>query len=220
MLQLLVFLFCVLRVQALFITIQSFPITRIKMNASRSLQLKATATTTATTMFPRAAVSVVVKCHLSSPDGGKDYFLLVQRGRDPGKGKWSFPGGKIQWGESTLQAAMRELHEETKWEFNPGTGENSNNPRMQLEWYHGTVCTSDSIGPAYHYMIAQCYAHVTSSSQRIKILPKVQAADDAADAGWWTLDDMSTLDTTPGLDVVIGRTELLSQQGMLPTVPV
>lgn len=192
------------------------------MKATRSLQLKAAATTTTTIMIPRAAVSVVVKCHLSSASNdeeGTDYFLLVQRGREPAKGRWSFPGGKIEWGESTLQAAVRELHEETKWEVD--VGDNNANPRLQLEWYQGTVGTSDSIGPQYHYLIAQCYAHVTSSHhQRIETLPQVYAADDAADAGWYTLDDLSTLDTTPGLDVVIRRIELLSRQGMLPTASV
>ncbi len=161
--------------------------------ASRSLNT--------TAMIPRAAVSVVVQCQWSS----QNYYLLVQRGREPAKGKWSFPGGKIEWGESTVQAALRELREETKWA-------NNNHP---LEWYPGTVCTSDSIGSMYHYLIAQCYAQVTPPITR---LPVVSAADDAADVGWWTLDDMKTLDTTPGLSEVIHRIAQLSQHGMLPTM--
>ncbi|GAX21888.1 hypothetical protein FisN_30Hu089 [Fistulifera solaris] len=154
-----------------------------------------------TTMIPRAAVSVVVHCQWSS----QNYYLLVQRGKEPAKGKWSFPGGKIEWGESTLAAAVRELREETKWATH----------HHPLEWYPGTVCTSDSIGSTYHYLIAQCYAQVTFP---VSELPVVAAADDAADVGWWTLDDMETLDTTPGLSEVIRRIALLSQHGMLPTV--
>jgi 8-oxo-dGTP diphosphatase len=41
-----------------------------------------------------------------------DEVLLVQRGREPGLGKWAFPGGKVAFGETTQQAALRELLEE------------------------------------------------------------------------------------------------------------
>lgn len=40
-------------------------------------------------------------------------FLLVQRAREPGKGLWAFPGGRIDSGESAEMAARRELLEET-----------------------------------------------------------------------------------------------------------
>lgn len=40
-------------------------------------------------------------------------FLLVQRGKDPGRGRWGFPGGHIEPGEAASAAALRELHEET-----------------------------------------------------------------------------------------------------------
>ena len=41
-----------------------------------------------------------------------DEVLLVQRGKQPGLGKWAFPGGKVRFGETTAQAALRELTEE------------------------------------------------------------------------------------------------------------
>ena len=40
--------------------------------------------------------------------------LLIQRGKNPDKGKWSLPGGKIEIGESAEAAARRELFEETQ----------------------------------------------------------------------------------------------------------
>jgi thiamine-phosphate pyrophosphorylase len=40
-------------------------------------------------------------------------LLLVQRGQEPGKGKWCLPGGFQETGETPEQCALRELHEET-----------------------------------------------------------------------------------------------------------
>jgi ADP-ribose pyrophosphatase YjhB (NUDIX family) len=40
-------------------------------------------------------------------------LLLVQRGRDPGRGLWSIPGGRVEPGESEDAALRREVAEET-----------------------------------------------------------------------------------------------------------
>ena len=39
--------------------------------------------------------------------------LLIKRGNPPRQGQWSLPGGRIEWGETTPGAALRELKEET-----------------------------------------------------------------------------------------------------------
>jgi 8-oxo-dGTP diphosphatase len=39
--------------------------------------------------------------------------LLIQRGTAPRLGEWSIPGGRLEWGEATKAAALRELCEET-----------------------------------------------------------------------------------------------------------
>ena len=40
-------------------------------------------------------------------------LLLVQRGRGAGRGLWSVPGGRVEWGETLEAAVRRELFEET-----------------------------------------------------------------------------------------------------------
>jgi ADP-ribose pyrophosphatase YjhB (NUDIX family) len=42
-----------------------------------------------------------------------DRLLLVRRGREPGRGLWSVPGGRVEAGESLVEAVERELAEET-----------------------------------------------------------------------------------------------------------
>ncbi len=40
-------------------------------------------------------------------------ILLIRRGNPPRQGDWSIPGGKLEWGEKAIDAALRELAEET-----------------------------------------------------------------------------------------------------------
>ncbi|MFX6119029.1 NUDIX domain-containing protein, partial [Acinetobacter baumannii] len=42
-----------------------------------------------------------------------DRVLLVRRANPPDAGRWGFPGGKIERGETIAEAAIRELMEET-----------------------------------------------------------------------------------------------------------
>lgn len=41
------------------------------------------------------------------------HLLLIRRGRDPGRGHWSLPGGRVEAGETDQQAVAREVLEET-----------------------------------------------------------------------------------------------------------
>ena len=46
-------------------------------------------------------------------DSIKLRVLLVQRGIEPFKGRWAFPGGFMKMDESAEEGALRELQEET-----------------------------------------------------------------------------------------------------------
>jgi ADP-ribose pyrophosphatase YjhB (NUDIX family) len=51
-------------------------------------------------------------------DAGR--LLLVQRANEPGAGRWSVPGGRVEPGETDHEAVVRELAEETGLLVTPG----------------------------------------------------------------------------------------------------
>lgn len=57
---------------------------------------------------PKVAVGVVLS------RAGR--LFLNRRAIDPGKGRWSFPSGYVDLGESTMDAALREVKEETGYD--------------------------------------------------------------------------------------------------------
>ncbi|CAB9497436.1 NUDIX domain [Seminavis robusta] len=188
------------------------------------------------TPVPRAAVSTVVRYHESSSStttrSSPPKYLLIERGNPPNKGVWCVPGGKIDLGETTLEAAQRELREEVIFTI-------TSSKVPTIAWYAGgPFCTSDSILPGisddvkgFHYVIGQCFAEIIVSTTDDDDddddddssfgPPLVEPADDAAAAAWWTLDEIRTAEakkeTVPNLVIVIERAEALYQCGMLPT---
>ena len=60
--------------------------------------------------YPRPAVTAdcVVITRENEPK-----VLLIERGHEPFKGCWAFPGGFLDMDETTEQCAIRELKEET-----------------------------------------------------------------------------------------------------------
>lgn len=60
--------------------------------------------------YPRPAVTA--DCVVITK-GNEPKVLLIQRGNEPFKGQWAFPGGFMNMDETTEQCAIRELEEET-----------------------------------------------------------------------------------------------------------
>jgi 8-oxo-dGTP diphosphatase len=168
-----------------------------------------------TVPYPRAAVSVVLRWQgpSSSSTPVPPLWLLIQRGREPNKGQWSFPGGKIHLGESTLEAAKRELREETGIEEESSSTSSSLHKDYKLRWctngpfactdsihhpnYNGHKTSNDnkdnaSNSIAYHYVISQCFAELTptSSAATNTLPPTVTASDDAINAKWWNMEEI------------------------------
>ena len=60
---------------------------------------------------PIVGIGIVV---LRPRDGGGSEVLLVRRGKPPNIGAWTLPGGAQELGETAIEAARRELFEETR----------------------------------------------------------------------------------------------------------
>jgi len=113
-------------------------------------------------------------------------LLAIRRGKPPGEGLWSLPGGRVEPGESDAAAVARELREETGLQARVG-------PPV------GTVLRP---GPGeVIYEIHDYLVEVVGGTLR--------AGDDAADARWVTAAELRALPTTSGL------VELLTEWGLL-----
>lgn len=98
--------------------------------------------------------------------------LMVQRAREPDRGKWGFPGGLIELGETVLAAARRELHEET--------GISAEADRV-IDVFD--VITRDGDGRVrYHFVLNVVVCRWLAGD--------AVAADDAAAVGWYNLDEI------------------------------
>jgi 8-oxo-dGTP diphosphatase len=65
--------------------------------------------------YPRPAVTA--DCIVITKEA-EPKVLLIERGDDPFKGCWAFPGGFMNMDETTEQCAIRELEEETGLKVN------------------------------------------------------------------------------------------------------
>lgn len=107
-----------------------------------------------------------------------DAVLLVKRGRAPKLGQWAIPGGKVDAGESMRAAVEREILEETSIVIRAGE------MVYQLEYIE-----HDKDGAlAFHYVVLDFSAEYLSG--------EICAGDDAEDAAWVRLDELSTLALT------------------------
>ena len=62
--------------------------------------------------YPERPIVAVLAVVLRG-DGPDTTALIVQRAQQPNAGRWGFPGGVLELGETVAEGAMRELREET-----------------------------------------------------------------------------------------------------------
>jgi 8-oxo-dGTP diphosphatase len=98
--------------------------------------------------------------------------LLVRRANPPDAGLWGFPGGKIEFGETVTEAAIRELREETAIEAKA----------------QDVMTTLDILVPSEDGSLSQHYILIAVRCHWLSGEP--MAGDDALEASWFPVRDL------------------------------
>lgn len=132
---------------------------------------------------PVLAASAVI-----TDDDGR--VLLVQRGKEPQKGRWSVPGGSVEPGETLEEAAAREALEETGLIVSIGR-----------ELWTLTTPTADGRTFEIHDFAATVVGG------------ELAAGDDADDARWLWPEELKDLALTTDLATYLRRAGIHTPDG-------
>jgi 8-oxo-dGTP diphosphatase len=116
-----------------------------------------------------------------------DRVLLVRRGRPPGLGRWSLPGGLVEVGESLEAAVRREVAEECGL-------------AVDVHALVGVVdrVVRDADGRVrYHYVLLDYLATPRAG--------RPEAGSDAVAVEWREVDALGGSDVTEGLEAMVRR---------------
>ncbi|MBQ2375360.1 MAG: NUDIX hydrolase [Bacteroidales bacterium] len=119
--------------------------------------------------YPHPAVTA--DCVIFGFDGVAIKVLLIQRGIEPYKGKWAFPGGFMNIDETIEKCAKRELEEETGLKAS-----------SVEQFYTFTDVNRD---PRERVITVAHYALVR--------LEEVKGGDDARSAQWFAMNEITSL---------------------------
>ena len=130
----------------------------------------------------------VIPCVGAVVTDGQGRLLMIKRGREPGAGLWSIPGGRIEPGEDDDEALVREMLEETSL----------------------TVQVGRLLGQVRRPGLSGAVIEIRDYTATV-IGGTLRPGDDAADACWVAAGDMDSLEITDGL------IEALTDWGVLGT---
>jgi len=106
------------------------------------------------------------------------HIVLIRRNREPAIGRWTFPGGGVELGETVHEAIRREVLEETGLEVEVA----------DLILIVDRILHDDAGRIQYHYVILDFLVSPVGGALR--------PGDDAGDARWVSLSELDDLDVT------------------------
>lgn len=106
-------------------------------------------------------------------------LLLIKRGGEVRRGDWAIPGGKVRYGERLVDAARREVKEETGLDVALG----------DVVWVGEGIGDGDP--PEHHFALIDFAGRVIGGSLR--------AGDDAAQAAFVPVGEVRSLPLTPSM---------------------
>lgn len=107
-------------------------------------------------------------------------LLLVKRGVEPAKGKWSVPGGAVELGERIRDALLREVKEECGLDVEIALA-------RPLDAIDSITMTKEG-RLRYHYVLLQFLVQPKGGT--------LSPASDVLDARWVPLDEVKKFDLT------------------------
>jgi mutator protein MutT len=113
--------------------------------------------------------------------------LLIRRAHPPLEGEWSIPGGKLEIGETLVNAVRRELAEETGIEVRVG----------DLIEVFERIFPDDAGQPRYHYVIVDYLCELISG--------RACAGSDVTDVVWAEESELPKYSLTPTATRVIKK---------------
>ncbi|MGU7816106.1 NUDIX hydrolase [Burkholderia sp. AW49-1] len=123
--------------------------------------------------------------------------LLVRRAHPPDAGRWCFPGGKIEFGETIDRALVRELREETGIDARVG---------QVLDVANVLEFSTDG-QLLRHYIVLIMYCRW--------LMGEPVAGDDALDAAWFEIASLDQVELVTCIDIrrVIRSTQCIEDGG-------
>jgi mutator protein MutT len=101
--------------------------------------------------------------------------LLIRRGKAPLRDRWTIPGGRVELGETLVEALVREMAEETALRVEP----------VELLTIFDRI-ERDAEGVVYHFVIVDYLCRWLSGEAR--------AGSDAREAAWATPGELDAYD--------------------------
>jgi mutator protein MutT len=114
-------------------------------------------------------------------------ILLEKRKNEPGRGKWSIPGGLVELGESVSQTVVREVAEETGLEV----------CEPELIDVVDNVVRDENGEVKYHFVIIDFFVKLKGG--------ELKAQSDADELRWVPLDEVEKYDLTKTFRAFIQR---------------